>query len=754
MKKIKHIPKCLIFGILIYLTVNTVQAQYITLQGRQFKSSNGQNFYPMVCNYGFEPVYNPGSTNYYLSRVNGYGPGSPASWNGMPNYEFEDTTQATAYAEILADFTKIHNMGFNCIRTAGYAPSKCDTDSVGIVGFYMTCFRNKIPIDDTTGEDTRKVSINLPYSSDSFLLNYYFPGIDLILQAARSCSLKVILDCVYGDIAIDPNGIDAADYAGYLSVLANRYKNDTTLLAYVSIEEPEWSRQGGLNKQLVCNYSAQWYDAITNADTNHLVTVGGCGYWGAPYWDMSVIKMDFYSAHIYPYTLAYESYSPNTAFERWKGAVIWMHNNCPTPWIIGETGFSAYDDWYNDSTWLPHYAAPPLTNGNLTQQATFAQKSLSLVRSCGGSGYSWWNFQENWWGIPMEDGYGLFRHGDINDPATKKPVADVFDTIPSPQSWSYPNYYYDPYNWDSLCPPPCLGWYHRVHGTITETGTTNPIDEAFIGAWTWYRLSSDSIGQLPHPSSTFTFSDHYGSYSLNPWYPNSNNSGYLYIGVTAAGANLIWPNSSIPQPPLWECDTVLQYSPFKYDLVIYNETVIAGDPRNFQGWGTLTVNNSVIVDSSAVSEFKARDGVTINGDFTAELGSDVYIYCTATFPECKDYTGFKIMNVNNTIPDETQGSEENYEKQMEVNFIPISEYAFLDVYPNPGNGIFTLNLRTNKENNTLMQVQIYDITGSCVFKEIINENISNLDLSILSRGIYYIHATTKDDSFNQKLIIK
>jgi len=91
---------------------------------------------------------------------------------------------------------------------------------------------------------------------------------------------------------------------------------------------------------------------------------------------------------------------------------------------------------------------------------------------------------------------------------------------------------------------------------------------------------------------------------------------------------------------------------------------------------------------------------------------------------------------------------------MELKFVPVKEYAFLDVYPNPRNGIFTLNLRTNKENNSLMQINVYDITGSGIYKGTINGNLSLLNLSFLSKGIYYLHTTTKDDSFNQKLIIK
>ena len=123
MKKIIKIPKCKVLIIVFLMLSLFAEGQFITIEGRQFKK-NGQDFYPMVCNYNFEYVYNDNSTNYYLSREHSYGPGSPLSWNSMPNYEFECTDSATAYNEILDDFTKIHDMGFNCIRTVGYTPNK------------------------------------------------------------------------------------------------------------------------------------------------------------------------------------------------------------------------------------------------------------------------------------------------------------------------------------------------------------------------------------------------------------------------------------------------------------------------------------------------------------------------------------------------------------------------------------------------------------------------------------------------------
>lgn len=91
--------------------IQTMQAQFITLNNRQFVKGN-QDFYPIVCNYSFEIVFNEiDSFNYYVSRICGYGKGMPGSYEPLPNYEYECTNNVSAYYEILADFYKIKSHG-------------------------------------------------------------------------------------------------------------------------------------------------------------------------------------------------------------------------------------------------------------------------------------------------------------------------------------------------------------------------------------------------------------------------------------------------------------------------------------------------------------------------------------------------------------------------------------------------------------------------------------------------------------------
>ena len=749
MKKLFKRLKFLIFGLLIYLTVNTVQAQYVTLEGRQFKIGT-QDFYPVVCNYSLSVVNSPGNTNYFISRVRTFGEGIDCSGcNPLPNGEFECTNQSSAYNEITADFTKIHDMGFNTVRL-GIELYQKDTDHVGATGFIITATSLDHPIEAATPTE---LQISPLYDTDPILQNILLPKVDSILLIAQTCSLKIILLPGSGHVAMTDAA--AADYGSLLSEIADHLKNRTSLMAYDLYNEPAYN-QYPIFKDKVCEYTALWYDAIKTSAPNHLITIGGSGPIDAWYWDPTVMKLDFYSDHIYPSVRDYENFSTTYAFDRVKGEIIWTYKNSPMPWIIGETGFSALDDWYymDGGQWLPHTISPPQVHGYLTDQSNYATNSLAAVRNCGGSGYSWWNFQENWW-VPMQDGLGLLRHGNLSDPNIDKPVVSVFTSYPSPppapQQCDYPSNYTDPDNWNYYSPT----YPDKIQGTISENISNNGIEDAIFRTDIYYHLPSDppEVTLPTHPSGSNTYTHADGTYILNPKYPGSDAISVSAIAAVAAGTNRYWYDWPPPSLLAFPINISLNLVPFKYDLSVTNEVVTASNPRNFQGWNTLTASN-ITIQNGAVSEFKARDGVTINGDFTAELGSDVYIYCTPTFPECNNLSPIKNMKTNNTVPDETSGKEAEIIKQLNVNFIPISEYAFLDVFPNPGNGVFTLNMRTNKEDNSLMQIHVYDITGSCTYKGTINKNISSLDLSFLSKGVYYLHATTKDDSFNQKLIIK
>ena len=91
------------------------QTGYVTIQGRQFKDGEGNNFYPVVCNYVVDVVTPNASLNdfstSYISPENGYGicPGYECDENNYNDY-------------LLADFNEILKLGFNTVRIMGIRP--------------------------------------------------------------------------------------------------------------------------------------------------------------------------------------------------------------------------------------------------------------------------------------------------------------------------------------------------------------------------------------------------------------------------------------------------------------------------------------------------------------------------------------------------------------------------------------------------------------------------------------------------------
>ena len=111
MKKLNCLPKFLIFGLLIYLTVNTVKAQYVTLQGKQFKIG-ANNYNPMIMNYSIEAIKFYNTNTYYISAMHSFG----------QNNDFECNNSISCYNhQLLSDFNRMSGMGFNGMRI-GFGP--------------------------------------------------------------------------------------------------------------------------------------------------------------------------------------------------------------------------------------------------------------------------------------------------------------------------------------------------------------------------------------------------------------------------------------------------------------------------------------------------------------------------------------------------------------------------------------------------------------------------------------------------------
>jgi len=104
-----------------------------------------------------------------------------------------------------------------------------------------------------------------------------------------------------------------------------------------------------------------------------------------------------------------------------------------------------------------------------------------------------------------------------------------------------------------------------------------------------------------------------------------------------------------------------------------------------------------------------------------------------------------------------QTCEDNTEQQITVPLVSIDESLFSEnfiIYPNPGNGVFNINLAGSED----IKINIYDQTGRVIVTKSISEQTSGIlfkiDLSEYEPGIYFAKFSTEDMIMTRKLVVK
>jgi len=168
--------------------------------------------------------------------------------------------------------------------------------------------------------------------------------------------------------------------------------------------------------------------------------------------------------------------------------------------------------------------------------------------------------------------------------------------------------------------------------------------------------------------------------------------------------------------------------------------------------GTLTISD-VVIPSGVTVNIHAQDAVILEPGFHAETGSNVTITAgqlagsNAMAPSLTQYksnvsiTDDKILLENLNL----QGTKENSIDFMEHNF----DFA---VYPNPNDGNFIIAITNTEAANYL--VEIFNISGVLVSKENSSVNHLNINISDLSKGIYFVRVTIGNNVATNKLIIQ
>jgi hypothetical protein len=683
-------------------------AQYVTLSGNQFRL-NGNNFYPMAMNYGVQMVSNDGV--FFLSPDRCY----------ITN-DFECGNTTTCDAQIQRDLNYIAGMGFNTLRIIGLDP-----DYLPGQGLVFKCTVNdhaspphqhfELPIYPSHNSDPGMLTI----------LSLY----DKILELAHNASLKVIFNITGKKQTLDNTEINT--WGEFLAAVASHFSNsahNNALLAYDLINEPGYTITPDKTKQEACEIISTWYDAIKANDPHHLVTIGNYGLTDIFSFDPSILKVDFNSFHFYPSFRFYEDRTDpliqELARKRMANYLYWAQQVSIVPWIIGETGFTAS---------ISHGIHEGL-EGTLADQGDYVQFTLDAVCNCGGRGYSWWQYQDVFWGNPGSDFIGLLERNFVPSPVAEKQLAVNYFRNYTPQiTGDCPVDYSPTFNANKLYYNPYQ--YPQTNNDIAryvKDQDGNPIKDAVVRIWT----SVDPYGY-------HTFTDANGYFKvISP--PQSSNAKIAMIWVSAAGADIyksIWNNNGTFVP------NTVYLNKIKDDVVVSGVTVLNGQSKTYKGRKSLTVSNTTI-NSGGNATFTSQKSVILLPGFVAQAGSHAYLYIAP--PDCnemslRDESAESI--VFNTVTPKSLPKSAQIELSFETDF---SE-NYISVFPNPSNSTITVQLHSSNPESSLTSIRFMDMLGRELLLQQVNGQSYTIDISFYVKGVYFIEIKDINKTYHKKIII-
>lgn len=198
-------------------------------------------------------------------------------------------------------------------------------------------------------------------------------------------------------------------------------------------------------------------------------------------------------------------------------------------------------------------------------------------------------------------------------------------------------------------------------------------------------------------------------------------------------------------------DGTLPHDEFAYADVIYAESAIVPTLKS--------PSTSTVISTSTQYDYAARignsTGSVVNNDASVEavdwVGSDVPSSTSA--PRL-----WLIGSSNSSVrahPESWEGSELNHiggpnpiMNTLGVESLTISDFQ---IFPNPANDVITVQ----SGNIKISEIQIHDILGKNVLSQSnFTNNRTNIDVSILKAGIYFVKITANDSSVTKKIIIQ
>jgi hypothetical protein len=181
--------------------------------------------------------------------------------------------------------------------------------------------------------------------------------------------------------------------------------------------------------------------------------------------------------------------------------------------------------------------------------------------------------------------------------------------------------------------------------------------------------------------------------------------------------------------PLCVGDSLLINNSWVSEAGTYSDTTYLGEDISEISIATVRLYNATENDVEVT--INSGDSIFLSGEYQTTEGVYTDVYTTVFGCDSTVNTTLTI-DFTNSI-NEIQGSDFN-------------------IYPNPSNGLFTLQLQ---ESTFIENIAIYSILGSQVRSINIAEKVEKVSFDLLdeTEGIYFIHINTGDRTFTKKVIL-
>ena len=227
----------------------------------------------------------------------------------------------------------------------------------------------------------------------------------------------------------------------------------------------------------------------------------------------------------------------------------------------------------------------------------------------------------------------------------------------------------------------------------------------------------------------FDFRTNSGSTASNGTGPTSDhttgNGNYLYIESSACfvqtaelfSSCLDLTNAVSPEASVWYHMTGVAMGELHFDVLADGELiedvipVLRFDRGNL--WRKATIDMTPYVGKIANVKFRILTG----NSFTSDIALD----------------DFELIDTATAV-----GLNENF-------------LTALRVYPNPSKGNFNIDLGSTVEN---AQIAVMDINGRIVYENVITTSTTQVDLSNVEKGVYFLQITVNGERTNRKLIVQ